>query len=350
LSKNLNKGQKIQDKVRELNTNFSGGSKDTAKGTSNAAFSIPLPWVDSGKIEIQKLVINLDFHEEVEQGRYVKTVSLENPEETLKTLAKHMENIATGAGKDTRKTASYQVNINGVSFVLKASERDAKETDAAKLMQLGNWCMRENVQIDAASNKIPSYLYLLEKPSVVFQCKGKKVELSPKEAAMEVDDYFCEELKDSNVFDRLREEIRTPLQTRTEKEATEHKELLDSIQELIDEKARQDKAELDRLEAEALEKEIGSIKTEVIEKAGRYEALMQKLGDKVELLKELRGKGTDVLVAVHGALAKGNKEEAIVLAFNVEKAELNLLKECYNNKGNLKWMRDNRSKFEATQG
>ena len=350
MSKNLNKGQKTQDKARELNTNFSGGSKDTAKGTSNVAFSIPLSWVDGGKVDVQKLVINLDFHEEVEQGRYVKTVSLEDPEGTLKTLAKHMENIATGAGKDTRKTATYQVNSNGINFVLKASERDAKETDAAKLMQIGNWCMRENVEITAASSRIPSYLYLLEKPSVVFECKGKKIELSPKEAAIEVDNYYYNELRDGNIFDKLREEIKTPLQTQTEKEANEHQELLASLQRLIDEKAREEKAEKDRLEAEALEKEIGSIKTEVIKRAGRYEALMQKLGDKVKLLKELRDKSIEVLVAVQDALTKGNKEEAITLAFNVEKEELALLKECYINKGNLKWMRDNKEKFEAAQG
>jgi hypothetical protein len=233
---------------------------------------------------------------------------------------------------------------------VEGAERPAKDTDAGRLLALSKWVTREGHILDASSSHIPSYLYLLDKHSVVFECEGHKHTVSAKEAAVQlVDIADGEELTSSNVLNVLRDKIQTPMYKQWKKEKDELDGVTEALQREIDKRREDEKKAQEAKEKEELEKEIASIKTEVINKGVRYEALIDRLKDKVALLTGLRGKSLDILLGVQGALAQGNKDRAVELAFDVDAIELAFLKECYINRSNLKWMRDNKEKFEAPQ-
>jgi hypothetical protein len=346
LSKNLNtKGQKVQDKAIELNTTF--GAEGTKARAKDIAFSIPMPFVkeNNGKVDIQKLVIDVNFEERVEGDTYLKSVSLNDAEAEMVKLVDHMQDICTGGGRDKRHTSQFEVNINGTTLIVKATERDAKDTDAPKLMELSRWVTRDKAEITSHDEKIPSYMYLLNRPSVIFRCKGATVEMSARAAAAQILDYIDNDLIIDNVFDELKEKVKTNMQIMCEKKNKEANEIIEALNREIkraqDELAKQIALE----EKEQLEREIGWVKTEVIKCAERYEALTHRLTDKVDLINAVKSKGIEVMVKLQGALVAGNKDLAIEIAFGVEQKELAHLKTCMNNKDNLKWMRDNKSLF-----
>ncbi len=346
--KNLNKGPKAQDKARELNTDFTGVNKAKVKDT-DTAFEIPLKWAKDGVVKVKFLTIKLDFSEVIEDGEYVKSVSVD-ADKMLEVLCQHMTDIATANGKDNRNTSKYTVTLGGADFLVEGAERPAKDTDAGRLLALSRWVRREGQILDASSSHIPSYLYLLDKHSVVFECQGQKHTVSAKEAAVQlVDIADGEDLTSSNVLNVLRDKIQTQMYKQWKKEKDELDSVTEALQREIDKRREDEKKAQEAKEKEELEKEIASIKTEVINKGVRYEALIDRLKDKVALLTGLRGKSLDVLLGVQGALAQGNKDRAVELAFDVDAIELAFLKECYNNKSNLKWMKENKSKFEAPQ-
>lgn len=348
MSKNLNKGPKAQDKAMELNINFGGGS---ASKDSNTAFQIPLKWAKDGVVNIKLLTIKLEFNEVIQDGKYIKSVhSIERTADLIEKVGQHMSKIVTANNQDTRHTAEYTIVCSGMDFNLKASEREARLEDAKKLLNLGRWVTREGQVIDAQSDKIPTYLYLLEKPAVVFECNGVKETLSCREAATQlVALEYGDEIEEPNIFDKIADKIQTPMFKQWKKEQDAIEDINAALQREIDRRKEEARKEKEELEKQELEKEIAPIKTEVINRAVRYEALIGRVGDKVALLTGLRGKPLDVLLGVQGALAQGNKDRAVELAFDVDAIELAFLKECYNNKSNLKWIKDNKSKFEAPQ-
>ena len=355
MSKNLNyNGPKVQAKATELNTSFGGSdSKVTATAKdSKIAFTIPLAFAKDGKVNIDKLVVNCDFSEEVVGTSYNSSVSIKDKDTAIDKVHEHMQVVATCSGKDARKTGNYTVVIGGAEFAIEATERDAKQEEASRLMSLGKWVAREGNWLDAASNKIPSYLYLLERPSVVFECKGHKVEVSSKRAILEVMDYLDGELQDGNVFDQLKCKIRTPLQILTERAAKEQEELLKAFDlELNKMKEEEEKARA-KQEREELEKEVGWIKTEVINNAARYEALINRLKDKVDLINTIKPKGYQAMLELRDLMLRQDNDGAVMLAFGVASDELAFLKLCYSNKNNLKWMVSNKGLFtkdEAAQ-
>jgi hypothetical protein len=351
LSKNLNKGPKAQViKARELNIDFAGVDKAKVKDT-DVAFEIPLNWLKEGTVKVKFLTIKLEFNEVIEDNQYIKSVSVNDADKMLEVLCQHMTEIATANGKDNRNTSKYTVTLGGADFHLESAERPAKETDARRLMSLSKWVTRKGHVLDASSSHIPSYLYLLEKHSVVFECEGHKHTVSAKEAAVQLLEIADgEEPSPNNVLNVLGDKIQTPMYKEWRKAKEEFDSIAEALQREIDKRREDDKKAQEAKEREELEKEVGSISTEVINRAMRYEALVDKLKDKVALLTGLRGKPLDVLLGVQGALAQGNKDRAVELAFDVNAMELAFLKECYINKSNLKWMRDNKEKFEATQG
>ena len=346
--KNLNKGPKAQVRAKELNTDFTGVNKAKVKDI-DTAFEIPLKWAKEGTVKVKFLTIKLDFSEVIENGKYVKSVSVD-ADKMLEILCQHMTEIATANGKDNRNTSKYTVTLGGADFHVEGAERPAKDTDAGRLLALSKWVRREGHTLDASSSHIPSYLYLLDKHSVTFECQGQKHTVSAKEAAVQlVEIADGEELSSNNVLNVLGDKIQSPMYKQWKKEKDESDVIAEALQREIDKRREDDKKAQEAREREELEKEIASIKTEVINKGVRYEALMAQLKDKVALLAGLKGKPLDVLLEVQGALAQGNKDRAITLAFDVAEVEVTLLRECYNNKGNLRWMKDNKSKFEAPQ-
>jgi cell division septum initiation protein DivIVA len=351
---NLNKGHtKTQSaKAKELNTDF-GGAQRAAKDT-NTAIEIPLNWVKFGAVKIKFLTIKLEFNEAITDGVYVKSVYAKDVDTLLAALANHMQVIAHADSKDTRTTAEYGVCVNGTNFRLTSTERPAKETDAAKLLGLAKWVTREGHTLSAESKMIPSYLYLLDKPSVIFECEGHKVQATAKEAARWLVDIADNaegiDSEKDHVLNVLKDKIQTSMYKGWRKEKDEDEGVQRALDAEIERMKKELERERERLEREELEKELGTIKTEVIKKAGRYEALMVQVKDKVALLNGLRGKSLDVLLEVQGALAQGDKDRAIVLGFGVEETELKFLKECHTNKDNLVWMKENKGKFEAPQG
>lgn len=350
MSKNLNtKGPKVQAKVTatELNTSFGGSdSKVTpAKDNNKIAFTIPLSFVKGGEVAISKLVITCDFSEEVVGTSYNSSVSIKDKDTVIDKVHEHMQVVATCGGKDARKTGSYTVSICGSEFAIEATERDAKPEEASRLMGLGKWVAREGDYLTAGSAKIPSYLYLLERPSVVFECQGHKVELSSKRAMLELMDYLDEDLQDGNVFDQLKCKIRTPLQTRTERAAKEQEELLRAFDlELNKLKEEEEKARA-KQEMVELEKEVGWIKLEVVNNAARYEALTHRLKDKVDLINAIKTKGYQAMLELRELMVAQDTDRAIVLAFGIDSAELAFIKLCSENKNNLKWMIANKGLF-----
>jgi len=347
LSKNLNtKGQKVQDKAIELNTTF--GAEGTKARAKDIAFSIPMPFVkeNNGRVDIQKLTIDVNFEERIEgDTTYLKSVSLNDADAEMVKLVDHMQYICTGGGRDKRHTSQYEVNINGAALIVKATERDAKDTDAARLMELNRWVTRDKVEITSHDKKIPSYMYLLNRPSVIFKCKGVAVEMSAREAAAQILDYIDNELLENNVFDELKEKVRTNMQIMCEKKNKEANDVIEALNREIKRAEDELEKKIALEEKEQLEREIGWVKTEVIKRAERYEALTHRLTDKVDLINAVKSQGIEVMVKLQGALVAGNKDLAIEIAFGVEQKELAHLKTCMNNKDNLKWMRDNKSLF-----
>lgn len=354
MSKNLNyNGPKVQAKATELNTSFGGSdSKVTAAKDSKIAFTIPLAFAKDGRVNIDKLVVNCDFSEEVVGTSYNSSVSIKDKDTAIDKVHEHMQVVATCSGKDARKTGNYTVAIGGAEFAIEATERDAKLEEASRLISLGKWVAREGNWLDAASTKIPSYLYLLERPSVVFECKGHKVEVSSKRAILEVMDYLDGELQDGNVFDQLKSKIRTPLQVKTEKEAKEKDDLIKALDAEMKKLKEDEEKAREKEERDELEKEVGWIKTEVITRAARYEALINRLKDKVDLINSIKPKGYQAMLELRDLMLRQDNEGAIMLAFEVDSAELAFLKLCSENKGNLKWMVNNKGLFtkdEAAQ-
>lgn len=349
MSKNLNaKGQKVQVKATELNTTFGGSDSKVNTATakdSKIAFTIPLSFVKNGKVDIEKLVVNCDFSEEIAGKWYTSSVSLKDADATITKLHEHMQDIATCLNKDARRTGSYTVAIGGANFGLVATERDAKQEEASRLMSLGKWVAREGDYLSVGSAKIPSYLYLLERPSVIFECKGHKVELSSRKAMLELIDYVDGELQEGNVFDQLKSKIKTPMQVQSEKAAKVQDDLLKALD--VEMKKVREEAEKarEKEEREALEKEVGWIKTEVISRAARYEALINRLQDKVDLINAIKTKGYQAMLELRELMVAQDNDGAIILAFGVASDELAFLKLCSENKNNLKWMVDNKGLF-----
>lgn len=349
MGKNLNyNGPKVQVKATELNTSFGGSDSKVNTATakdSKIAFTIPLSFVKGGKVDIEKLVVNCDFSEEVAGTVYNSSVSLKDANAIITKLHEHMQDIATCLNKDARRTGSYTVAIGGADFGLVATERDAKQEEASRLMSLGKWVAREGDYLTAGSAKIPSYLYLLERPSVVFECRGHKVELSSRKAMLELMDYADNELQQGNVFDQLKSKIKTPMQVQSEKEAKMQDDIIKAL-DVEMKKVREEQEKVrEKQEREELEKEVGWIKTEVISNAARYEALIHRLKDKVDLINSIKTKGYQAMLELRELMVAQDNDGAIMLAFGVASDELAFLKLCSENKNNLKWMVDNKGLF-----
>ena len=349
MGKNLNyKGPKVQVTATELNTSFGGSDSKVNTATakdSKIAFTIPLSFVKGGKVDIEKLVVNCDFSEEVAGTSYTSSVSIKDANAAIDKVHEHMQVVATCSGKDSRRTGRYTVTIGGADFALEATDRDVKQEEVGRLMSLSTWVAREGEYMSQASTKIPSYLYLLERPSVVFECKGHKIEVSSKRAIRELIDYLEHDNQDGNVFDQLKSKIRTPMQVASEKEAKEQDAILKALDAEMRKMRDEDEKAREKEEREALEKEVGWIKTEVIKNAARYEALINRLKDKVDLINSIKAKGYQAMVELRDLMVAQDNDGALMLAFGVASDELAFLKLCSENKGNLKWMVNNKALF-----